>query len=64
MIQVATGVCVSTQLGTIDLTQGLGGVFRFPRRWIVGNDMFKFTNFMFISIMFKPLSTLAFLQSY
>jgi hypothetical protein len=59
MIQIAIGVCVSRPHGTIDLTQGLGGVFRFPKWWVVGNDMFKFTNFMF-----KPLSTLGLLQSY
>ncbi len=62
MIQVATSVyCVSTQHGPIDLTQGLGGVFKFSKWWNVGSDMFRFNGFMFISIMFKPPSILGFL---
>ncbi len=61
MIQVATSVyCVFTQHGTIDLTQGLGGVFKSSRWWNVGNDMFRFIGFMFISVMFKPPFILGF----
>lgn len=62
MIQVGTDVyCVCTQHGTIDLTQGLWGVFKFFRWWNVGSDIFRFTGFMFTGIMFKPPFSLGFL---